>query len=94
MGGLLVKKLKLKVRGIIRMDLIVAITALIFGCLFFIQCPKMQMAGVTSEYITKGSVFLLNNVQLLMLYACKVKNRVMGIIGRIFIEILEMSRVT
>uniref|UniRef100_K1RCR9 Solute carrier organic anion transporter family member n=1 Tax=Magallana gigas TaxID=29159 RepID=K1RCR9_MAGGI len=54
LGGLLVKKLKLKVRGIIRMDLIVAIIALIFGCLFFIQCPKMQMAGVTSEYITKG----------------------------------------
>lgn len=54
LGGLLVKKLKLKVRGIIRMDLIVAIIALIFGCLFFIQCPQMQMAGVTSEYITKG----------------------------------------
>lgn len=68
LGGLLVKKLKLKVRGIIRMDLIVAIIALIFGCLFFIQCPKMQMAGVTSEYITKGSVFLLNDVQLLICY--------------------------
>lgn len=68
LGGLLVKKLKLKVRGIIRMDLIVAIIALIFGCLFFIQCPQMQMAGVTSEYITKGSVMLLNIIQLLICY--------------------------
>ncbi|XP_061188346.1 solute carrier organic anion transporter family member 4A1-like [Saccostrea echinata] len=54
LGGLLVKKLKLKVLGIIRMDLIVAIIALVIGCLFFIQCPKMEMAGVTSNYITKG----------------------------------------
>ncbi|XP_022324180.1 solute carrier organic anion transporter family member 4A1-like [Crassostrea virginica] len=54
LGGLLVKKLKLRVRGIIRMDLIVAIIALIFGCMFFIQCPKVQMAGVTSHYISKG----------------------------------------
>ena len=57
LGGLLVKKLKLRVRGIIRMDLIVAIIALIFGCMFFIQCPKVQMAGVTSHYITKGFVW-------------------------------------
>ena len=51
LGGFLVKNRKLKCRGIIRMNLIAAFIALLFGCVFLLQCPTQRIAGVTTDYI-------------------------------------------
>ncbi|XP_069107929.1 solute carrier organic anion transporter family member 4A1-like [Argopecten irradians] len=56
LGGYLVKKLKLKCKGIIRMNLASALAAAVMGCLFLIGCPSQDIAGVTTEYTTRGQL--------------------------------------
>ncbi|XP_033728387.1 solute carrier organic anion transporter family member 4A1-like isoform X2 [Pecten maximus] len=56
LGGYLVKKLKLKCKGIIRLNLISALSAAVMGCLFLIGCPTQEIAGVTTEYTTRGQL--------------------------------------
>ncbi|XP_021367866.1 solute carrier organic anion transporter family member 4A1-like [Mizuhopecten yessoensis] len=56
LGGYLVKKLKLKCKGIIRMNLISAVAAAVMGCLFLIGCPSQHIAGVTTEYTSHGQL--------------------------------------
>ena len=51
LGGFLVRNRKLKVKGIIRMNLVAAFLALLLGCVFLLQCPRQSIAGVTTDYI-------------------------------------------
>ncbi|XP_053388537.1 solute carrier organic anion transporter family member 4A1-like, partial [Mercenaria mercenaria] len=55
LGGFIVKKRKLKCKGIIRMNMIAAFLGIVLGCVFLLQCPAQNIAGVTSEYITVNS---------------------------------------
>lgn len=50
LGGYLVKKFNLTCSGIIRMCLISTIFGAMFTVCFFISCPNLQFAGVTSSY--------------------------------------------
>ena len=50
LGGFLVRRFKLKCRGIIRLNLLAACLTFLAGGLFLIQCPTQPMAGVTVHY--------------------------------------------
>lgn len=50
LGGYLVKRLKLTCSGIIKLCLIVSITATFFTLCFLLSCPNLPFAGVTSAY--------------------------------------------
>lgn len=50
LGGYLVKKFNLSCSGIIRMCLVSTIFGAMFTVCFFISCPNLQFAGVTSTY--------------------------------------------
>ncbi|XP_060065618.1 solute carrier organic anion transporter family member 4A1-like [Ylistrum balloti] len=63
LGGYLVKKLKLKCKAIIRMNLILALAAAVMGCLFLIGCPTQDIAGVTTQYTTHGQLTSEPNLQ-------------------------------
>lgn len=50
LGGYLVKKLKLTCSGIIKLCLIATIFATLFTICFFLSCPNLKFAGVTTPY--------------------------------------------
>lgn len=50
LGGYLVKKFNLTCAGIIKMCLIATMFGTIFTVCFFISCPNLKFAGVTSPY--------------------------------------------
>ncbi|XP_070188236.1 solute carrier organic anion transporter family member 4A1-like isoform X2 [Littorina saxatilis] len=50
LGGYLVKRFKLKCRGIIRLNLLVSCVAFLAGALFLIRCPPQATAGVNKHY--------------------------------------------
>lgn len=54
LGGYLVKKLKLSCSGTIRFCLISTIFAGLFTVCFFLSCPNLSFAGVTSSYHSSG----------------------------------------
>jgi len=52
LGGFIVKKKKLKCRGIIRLNMLAALIGLLFCAVFLLQCPKQSIAGVTTDYVS------------------------------------------
>jgi len=50
LGGYLVKKLNLSCAGIIKLCMTTAAIAACFTLTFFLHCPNVSMAGVTTEY--------------------------------------------
>lgn len=52
LGGYLVKKFNLTCAGIIKMCLVATMFGTIFTVCFFISCPNLRFAGVTSPYMT------------------------------------------
>lgn len=55
LGGYLVKKLKLSCSGIIRFCLFATAFAAMFTICFFLSCPNLPFAGVTTDYSTSKS---------------------------------------
>lgn len=55
LGGYLVKKFNLTCAGIIKMCLLATIIGAFFTVSFFISCPNLRFAGVTSPYTTTHS---------------------------------------
>ena len=51
-GGYIVKRLKMRCRGIIRFCMICAAISLLTTCVFLLDCPNMPMAGVTAPYLS------------------------------------------
>lgn len=51
LGGFLVNKFKLRGSGIIRFCLFCTLTSLLAFFVFFMHCPNVHMAGVTTGYI-------------------------------------------
>lgn len=64
LGGYLVKKLKLSCSGIIRSCLFATIFAAMFTICFFLSCPNLSFAGVTTSYIfsTPNSYLDMNDL--------------------------------
>lgn len=50
LGGYLVKKLKLCCSGTIKFCMIASMFAALFTICFFLSCPNLNFAGVTSSY--------------------------------------------
>ncbi|XP_061128593.1 solute carrier organic anion transporter family member 4A1 isoform X1 [Syngnathus typhle] len=50
LGGYIVKKLKLRCRGIIRICMLCATVSLIATFIFLIYCPNVPLAGITAPY--------------------------------------------
>ncbi|GAA6104192.1 solute carrier organic anion transporter family member 4A1 [Tachysurus ichikawai] len=50
LGGYIVKKLKLRCRGIIRFCMLCALVSLMAVFIFLLHCPNVPMAGVTTPY--------------------------------------------
>ncbi|XP_027000792.1 solute carrier organic anion transporter family member 4A1 [Tachysurus fulvidraco] len=53
LGGYIVKKLKLRCRGIIRFCMLCALMSLMAVFIFLLHCPNVPMAGVTTPYSSR-----------------------------------------
>lgn len=63
LGGYLVKKLNLSCSGIIKFCLIATIFAAAFTICFFLSCPNLTFAGVTSPYFPFSQALVSNDDQ-------------------------------
>ncbi|KAH3750801.1 hypothetical protein DPMN_185335 [Dreissena polymorpha] len=52
LGGFIVKRGKLKCRGIIRLNMVCATLGLLISAVFWLQCPTQSIAGVSTDYVT------------------------------------------
>ncbi|KAK3093809.1 hypothetical protein FSP39_020494, partial [Pinctada imbricata] len=50
LGGFLIKCLKLRLRGMLRLCFLMSFLALLVGAGFFINCPESEFAGLTNSY--------------------------------------------
>lgn len=50
LGSYIIKRLKLRCRGIIRFCMVCAIISLLAIFIFLLHCPDVPMAGVTAPY--------------------------------------------
>lgn len=54
-GGIVINKLKLKVKGIIKFSLICSMISIGFAACFWITCEQHEIAGVTISYDENGT---------------------------------------
>ena len=52
-GGFIARKFNLKVRGMVRMAVIICAIATLLCFIFLLYCPSTQVAGVNSHYQNK-----------------------------------------
>ena len=52
-GGLLIRKFKFGVLGMVRLCCLMSLLAIVVGGGFFISCSNIEFAGVTASYRTK-----------------------------------------
>lgn len=62
-GGLVCKRWKLKIQGMIRLNIIVCITAMVLDSLVWIRCPEDIVAGVNIQYNTSHELSSLPNLK-------------------------------
>nr|XP_022335253.1 solute carrier organic anion transporter family member 4A1-like isoform X3 [Crassostrea virginica]XP_022335254.1 solute carrier organic anion transporter family member 4A1-like isoform X3 [Crassostrea virginica] len=55
LGGVLIKCLKLQIRGMMRLCLLMSFVGLLVGAGFFINCEETSFAGITVQYTKIGS---------------------------------------
>ena len=53
LGGILIRKFKFGVIGMVRLCVLMSLLAIVVGGGFFISCPNIDFAGVTTSYRTK-----------------------------------------
>lgn len=53
LGGVLIRRFKLGVVGMVRLCVIMSLLSIVVGGGFFIGCPEIDFAGVTTDYITR-----------------------------------------
>jgi len=53
LGGIIIKKFKFGVMGMVRLCVIMSLLATVIGGGFFISCPDIDFAGVTTQYGSK-----------------------------------------
>ena len=49
-GGLLVKRMEMKVPGIIKLAITISSLSLLFTGMLFIQCDQPEFAGINADY--------------------------------------------
>jgi len=49
-GGIIIKKLKLKVQGLIKFNLINCMVVILLSGIFFVKCKQGDIAGITAPY--------------------------------------------
>ena len=54
LGGVLIKCLKLQIRGMMRLCLLMSFVGLLVGAGFFINCEETSFAGITVQYTKIG----------------------------------------